>query len=93
MTDANPDDSVRIAASPQHPLGAAYEGAPAIEDTRAAVQELQQKGFLVYGLFLGRTESMAALQQIYGRNQVRIHRVEQLAEACGRIFEGIVRDM
>ncbi len=93
LTDASPDDSVRISHSPQHPLGAAYEGAPAIEDTRAAVQELQQKGVLVYGLFLGRTESMDALRQIYGRNQVRIHRVEQLAEACGRIFEGIVRDM
>ena len=93
LTDASPDDSVRIAASSQYPLGTAYEGAPAVEDTRAAVQELRQKGFLVYGLFLGRTESMDALQRIYGKDQVRIHRVEQLAEACGRIFEGIVREM
>lgn len=62
-------------------------------DARDAVQALRQKGFLVYGLFLGRTENMDALQQIYGKDQVRIHRVEQLAEACGRIFAGIVRDM
>ncbi len=93
LTDASPDDSVRIAASPQHPLGTTYEGAPAIMDARDAVQALRQKGFLVYGLFLGRTENMDALQQIYGKDQVRIHRVEQLAEACGRIFAGIVRDM
>ncbi len=93
LTDASPDDSVRIAASAEYPLGTAYEGAPAVKDTRDAVQALRQKGFLVYGLFLGRTENMDALQQIYGKDRVRIHRVEQLAEACGRIFEGIIRDI
>ncbi len=93
LTDASPDDSVRLAASAQHPMGAAYEGAAAAEDTRAAVQALRQQGFLVYGLFLGRTENMDTLRQIYGKDQVRIHRVEQLAEACALAFSQMLQEI
>ena len=91
LTDASPDDSTRFTACEKAPLGCAYEGRVAIDDTADAIQELRSQGILVYGLFLGRTENLENLKRMYGKDQVRIHDISELARAAGEIFTKAVQ--
>lgn len=93
LTDASPDDSTRLSACEKYPFGVAYEGRPAIEDTADAIAEMRAQGILVYGLFLGRTESLGNLSLLYGHHQVRIHDIGQLARAAGEIFTKAVEEL
>lgn len=93
LTDASPDDSTRLSACEKYPLGAAYEGRPAVEDAADAIAEMRAQGILVYGLFLGRTENLGNLSLMYGHHQVRIHDIGQLARAAGEIFTKAVEEL
>ncbi|MDO5775400.1 MAG: hypothetical protein Q4P22_02105 [Eubacteriales bacterium] len=93
LTDASPDDSERIAAGGKYPIGTAYEGAAAIEDTAEAAAEIRKNGILIYGLFLGRTDNIENLHRIYGKDQVRIHDISQFAKACGELFVKAVNEL
>lgn len=93
LTDASPDDSTRFAACGKYPLGNAYEGRAAVEDAADAIAELRSQGILVYGLFLGRTENLENLYVMYGKNQVRIHDISELARAAGEIFTKAVEEL
>lgn len=93
LTDASPDDSTRLSACEKYPFGAAYEGRPAVDDAADAIAEIRAQGILVYGLFLGRTESLGNLSLMYGHHQVRIHDIGQLARAAGEIFTKAVEEL
>ena len=93
LTDASPDDSTRLSACEKYPFGAAYEGRPAVDDAADAIAEMRDQGILVYGLFLGRTESLGNLSLMYGHHQVRIHNIGQLARAAGEIFTKAVEEL
>lgn len=93
LTDASPDDSTRLAACEKYPFGAAYEGRPAVDDAADAIAEMRAQGILVYGLFLGRTESLGNLSLMYSHHQVRIHDIGQLARAAGEIFTKAVEEL
>lgn len=93
LTDASPDDSTRLSACEKYPFGAAYEGRPAVDDAADAIAEMRAQGILVYGLFLGRTESLGSLSLMYGHHQVRIHDIGQLARAAGEIFTKAVEEL
>lgn len=93
LTDASPDDSTRLSACEKYPFGAAYEGRPAVDDAADAIAEMRAQGILVYGLFLGRTESLGNLSLMYGHHQVRIHDIGQLARAAGEIFTKAVEEL
>lgn len=93
LTDASPDDSTRLSACEKYPFGAAYEGRPAVADAADAIAEMRAQGILVYGLFLGRTESLGNLSLMYGHHQVRIHDIGQLARAAGEIFTKAVEEL
>lgn len=93
LTDASPDDSTRLSACEKYPFGAAYEGRPAVDDAADAIAEMRAQGILVYGLFLGRTESLESLSLMYGHHQVRIHDIGQLARAAGEIFTKAVEEL
>lgn len=93
LTDASPDDSERIAAGGKYPIGTAYEGAAALEDTAEAVAEIRKSGILIYGLFLGRTANFEQLYSIYGKKQARIHDISQFAKACGELFAKAVNEL
>lgn len=93
LTDASPDDSTRLSAYEKYPFGAAYEGRPAVDDAADAIAEMRAQGILVYGLFLGRTESLESLSLMYGHHQVRIHDISQLARAAGEIFTKAVEEL
>lgn len=93
LTDASPDDSTRLSACEKYPFGAAYEGRPAVDDAADAIAEMRAQGILVYGLFLGRTESLGNLSLMYGHHQVRIHNIGQLARAAGEIFTKAVEEL
>ena len=93
LTDASPDDSERIAAGGKYPIGTAYEGAAALEDTAEAAAEIRKSGILIYGLFLGRSDNIENLHRIYGKDQVRIHDISQFAKACGELFAKAVNGL
>lgn len=93
LTDASPDDSTRLSACEKYPFGAAYEGRPAVDDAADTIAEMRAQGILVYGLFLGRTESLGNLSLMYGHHQVRIHDIGQLARAAGEIFTKAVEEL
>lgn len=93
LTDASPDDSTRLSSCEKYPFGAAYEGRPAVDDAADAIAEMRAQGILVYGLFLGRTESLGNLSLMYGHHQVRIHNIGQLARAAGEIFTKAVEEL
>lgn len=93
LTDASPDDSMRLSACEKYPFGAAYEGRPAVDDAADAIAEMRAQGILVYGLFLGRTENLGNLSLMYGHHQVRIHNIGQLARAAGEIFTKAVEEL
>lgn len=93
LTDASPDDSTRLSACEKYPFGAAYEGRPSVDDAADAIAEMRAQGILVYGLFLGRTESLGNLSLMYGHHQVRIHDIGQLARAAGEIFTKAVEEL
>lgn len=93
LTDASPDDSMRLSACEKYPFGAAYEGRPAVDDAADAIAEMRAQGILVYGLFLGRTENLGNLSLMYGHHQVRIHDISQLARAAGEIFTKAVEEL
>ena len=93
LTDASPDDSTRLSACEKYPFGAAYEGRPAVDDAADAIAEMRAQGILVYGLFLGRTETLGNLSLMYGHHQVRIHDISQLARAAGEIFTKAVEEL
>lgn len=93
LTDASPDDSTRLSSCEKYPFGAAYEGRPAVDDAADAIAEMRAHGILVYGLFLGRTESLGNLSLMYGHHQVRIHNIGQLARAAGEIFTKAVEEL
>ena len=93
LTDASPDDSTRLSPCEKYPLGAAYEGRPAVDDAAEAIAEMRAQGILVYGLFLGRTENLGNLSLLYGHHQVRIHDIAELARAAGEIFTRAVEEL
>lgn len=93
LTDASPDDSTRLSSCEKYPFGAAYEGRPAVDAAADAIAEMRAQGILVYGLFLGRTESLGNLSLMYGHHQVRIHNIGQLARAAGEIFTKAVEEL
>lgn len=92
LTDASPNDSLGMAADGSSILARGYQGRAAILDAKGAVEELRDQGVRTAAVFLGPTLYLENLHTIYGRQCVRIHRVEQLDEAVSDLMELVMRD-
>ena len=93
LTDASPDDSHRILPSGSIPLSREYDGQAGIDDTAAQVRALRQKGVRVAAIFMGESSSVPAARTIYGRDMVRIRRMDQLAQAAGTLIQEQIRQL
>lgn len=91
LTDASPNDSTKIPPAQGQPLARNYQGKAAVLDAAAAVKELRGDGVLVGAIFLGPTLYLENLHTIYGKESVRIHRIEQLEEAAAGLLEMLLR--
>ena len=93
LTDASPNDSHKILPSGKVPLSREYDGQSGIDDTAAEVRSLRAKGVRVAALFMGENSSVSAANAIYGRDLVRIRRIDQLASAAGRLIQDEIREL
>ena len=62
-----------------------------MEDARRAVLENEARGILTAAIFLGPTMNLKDAERIYGRNIARIHRIDQMADAAGRLLPELLR--
>lgn len=92
LTDASPNDSTRVPPEKGDILDSEYQGRTAVLDARDAVAGLRQNGVRTAAVFLGPTLYMENLHTIYGKECVRIHRIEQLEEAVADLLEMILRE-
>ena len=92
LTDASPNDSLGMASDGSPLLTRGYQGRAAVLDAKDAVGELRDQGVRTAAVFLGPTLYLENLHTIYGRQCVRIHRIEQLDEAVSDLMELVLRD-
>ena len=93
LTDANPDDSHRIPPNGKNPISREYDGKAGLEDTADEVRALRRKGIRVAAIFMGEQDSVPAADQIYGKDLARIRRMDQLAQAAGRLIQDQIREL
>ncbi len=93
LTDASPNDSQKIPPSSAAPIGRDYGDEAAVADTAAEVQALRKQGFRVGAVFFGLNRDVPALKTIYGREFVRIRKIDQLAGAVGSLLQRQLREM
>ncbi|MDD3261376.1 MAG: hypothetical protein PHU79_05595 [Oscillospiraceae bacterium] len=86
LTDANPNDSHRVPPGEKFPLSRDYGGELGVADAAAEVSVLRGKGIRTAAIFMGENSSAPAAKTIFGRDMVRIRRMDQLAVAAGRLI-------
>ena len=64
-----------------------------IDDTAAQVRALRRRGIRVAAVFLGENASVPAANAIYGRDLARIRRMDELAQAAGRLIQDEIREL
>jgi len=93
LTDASPNDGHRIAPDGRNPLSRDYGGKTGADDTAAEVHALRQSGARVCAVFMGDNDNVPAAKKIFGRDFVRIRRMDQLAGAAGKLIESEIREL
>lgn len=93
LTDASPNDSLRVQASAENPFGHDYGDAFGVQDTAAEVRALRAKGFHVSAIFMGESSTASNASIIYGKEFARIKGIDQLAKAAGLLIQHEIRDL
>ena len=93
LTDASPNDSQKLPPSGGIPISRDYGDEAAVADTAAEVKALRKEGFRVGAVFFGLTRNVPYLKTIYGREFVRIQKIDQLAGAVGSLLQRQLREM
>ena len=93
LTDASPNDSHKIPPSGRFPLSRDYDGPAAVQDTAAQVRTLRQRGVRVAAIFMGESASFPDARTIYGRDLVRIRRMDELAGAAGKLIQQEIAEL
>ena len=91
LTDASPNDSVKLPPERGSVFAREYQGSAAVLDAKQAVTDLRKDGISVAAIFLGPTLYLENLHTIYGKECVRIHRISQLEEAVSDLLEMTLR--
>lgn len=83
LTDASPNDSFRIHASKDNPLGCNYEDDAGVKDAAKEVRNLKKNGIRVGAILFGSHDASKEARIIYENEYVRMKSVDQLANAAG----------
>lgn len=83
LTDASPNDSFRIHASKDNPLGCNYEDDAGVKDAAKEVRNLKKIGIRVGAILFGSHDASKEARIIYENEYVRMKSVDQLANAAG----------
>ena len=93
LTDAHPNDSMKMPPAEGSFFTREYDGMAAVNDTVEAVKELKEDGVMVGAIFTGKTSYLENLHAIYGKHYVRIRKTEQLAVGAGSLFTSMLREL
>lgn len=93
LTDASPNDSRRIPPGGDYPFGRDYADAPAVEDAAREVRALERQGRHVGAVFMGPSLNVPAAETIFGKKLARIHTLDQLASAAGRLIQAEIQEL
>ena len=93
LTDAKPNDSMRILPSGEAPFGHDYGDETAVKDTAAEVRMLRRNNIRVSAVFMGEDDGVVNAAQIYGEEYVRIREIDQMAKATGELLKKEIREM
>lgn len=93
LTDASPNDSLRVQASSENPFGHDYGDAFGVQDAAAEVRALRAKGIHVSAVFMGESSSASHAAVIYGKELARIKGIDQLAKAAGILIQHEIRSL
>ena len=93
LTDAKPNDSMRILPSDEAPFGHDYGEETAVNDTAAEVRMLRRNDIRVSAVFMGEDDGVMNAEHIYGKEYVRIREIDQMAKAAGELLKKEIRGM
>lgn len=93
LTDASPNDSRRIPPGGEFPFGHDYADAPGVEDAAREVRALERQGCHVGAIFMGPSLNVPAAETIFGKKLARIHTLDQLASAAGRLIQAEIQEL
>ena len=93
LTDASPNDSRKIPHDGRIPLSREYGGKAGVEDAADEVRALRRQGVRVAAVFMGPGASAPDAELIFGRDLVRISRIDQLASAAGRLIQHQIQEL
>ena len=93
LTDASPNDSHRISPGGKYPFGRDYADTPAVEDAAREVRALERQGCHVGAIFMGPSLNIPSAETIYGKSLARIHTLDQLASAAGRLIQAEIQEL
>ena len=93
LTDASPNDSRRIPPGGKYPFGHDYTDAPALEDAAREVRVLERRGIRVGAVFMGPALNAPAAETIYEKHLARIHTLDQLAAAAGKLIQAEIQEL
>lgn len=93
LTDASPNDSRRIPSGGDYPFGRDYADAPAVEDAAREVRALERRSCRVGAVFMGPSLNIPAAETIFGKKLARIHTLDQLASAAGKLIQAEIQEL
>ena len=87
LTDASPNDSMRILPSDVNLFGHDYGDEIAVQDTADEVRMLRRNGLRVSAVVMGSDAGARNAAIIYGKEYTRIREITQLAKAVGELIK------
>ena len=93
LTDACPNDDMPALMDPSGRALKEYEGVTAVSDTEKAVHDLRKAGIRTAAVFFGSVSHLENVQQIYGKEYVRIRKLNRIADAAQDLIRMTLQEM
>ena len=93
LTDACPNDDIPAVIDPSGRIVKEYEGVIAASDTEKAVHDLRKAGIRTAAVFFGSAAHLENVQQIYGKEYVRIRKLNRIADAAADLIRMTLQEM
>ena len=93
LTDACPNDDIPAVMDPSGRIVKEYEGVIAASDTEKAVHDLRKAGIRTAAVFFGSAAHLENVQQIYGKEYVRIRKPNRISDAAADLIRMTPQEM
>ena len=93
LTDASPNDDIPAVMDPSGRIVKEYEGVIAASDTEKAVHDLRKAGIRTAAVFFGSASHLENVQQIYGKEYVRIRKLNRIADGAAELIRMTLQEM